>query len=88
MTLLLLALYVIGVTAMTVYGLLCLLWPNRAYQAASAWMTLVRVQWPDIDWEPYIRRLVPPRPIGLFVFLAGIWMLVPALLFFFKHLAH
>lgn len=80
----LLALYVIGMTAFTTYGLLCLLWPETAYKAARAWMILLRVQRPDIDWEPYIRRMAPSRPVGLFLFLVGIWMLRPALLWLFK----
>ena len=80
----LLVLYVIGMTAISTYGFLCLLWPERAYKVTRAWMFLVRAQRPDIDWEPYIRRLVPPRPIGLLVFLMGLWALRPALLSLFK----
>jgi hypothetical protein len=80
----LLVLYAIGATAFAIYGLLVLLWPEKAYKVAWAWMILVRVQRPDIDWEPYIRRMVPPRPAGLFLFLAGILALRPALLWLFR----
>lgn len=50
--LLLLVLYIVLATAFSTYGLLCLFWPERAYKAAAAWMILLRLQRPDIDWEP------------------------------------
>jgi len=73
----LLVVYAVGVLAITTYGLLCLLWPRAAYKVASAWTILLRAQRPDIDWGPYVRRLVPPRPVGLLLLLLGLWLLRP-----------
>jgi hypothetical protein len=66
--------YFLVAAAFSTYGLLSCFWPEKAYRAARAWNVLIRLQRPDIDWDPYIRRQVPPRVVGFFLFLFGIWM--------------
>jgi|ERR1700735_463256 len=83
MRVILTALYFLALSAITIYGLLSCFWREQALKLSRIWTSLARMQAPDADWNHVDRTLVPPRPVGFFIFLAGLWMLYQSLVMVF-----
>jgi hypothetical protein len=74
------AVYFLGCGALAAWGVSVLFWRDGAEKFARMWLGGIRNQVSNEAWSAMVRRMVPPRIVGLPFAAIGLFMLVRPLL--------